>query len=108
VIRITRIPAYANSARDYKIYIDEECCGSIKENETIELSPDKGRRRIYAKIDWCRSNKLDIYVEDSVVELEVGAALSDKKVLLPLMDLIYVSFLKNRYLWIKEKEGNDI
>ena len=103
MIRITRIPAYANAARDYKIYIDEEYCGSIKDNETIELSTDKGRRIIYAKIDWCRSNKLDIYVGDSVLELEVGAALSDKKALLPLIDLFYVSFLKNRYLWIREK-----
>jgi len=41
------------------------------------------------------------------MELEVGAALSDKKVLLPLMDLIYVSFLKNRYLWIREKRDNE-
>ncbi len=105
MIRLTRENDYVDKIRAYKIYVDEVYLGDIGNNETREFVVDSGKHSIYAKIDWCRSNKLEFDSTGSVVELEVGSALGRGKFLIPFIGLIYITLLKNDYLWIKEKEN---
>ena len=103
MIRLTREKRISDKLRVYKIFIDEIYHGDIKSGETKDFDIDKGKHIIYAKIDWCRSNKLDITIDDSILELEVGPSLAGTKVWIPLIQFLYITFWKNKYLWIKEK-----
>lgn len=104
MIRITRQSRYFDKARNYKIFIDNNCYGTIADGETKEIFTGAGQHSIYLTIDWCRSNKLP-FVEsvNQVIELQCGNSMSGFKVLLPY---IYISFLKNRYLFIKFKDND--
>lgn len=91
--------AYADKLRKYKIILDDNYLGDIKEGEINSFEVKTGEHTIYLKIDWCRSNKLDFYVlENDVIEFECGTSLSGWKF---FINIIYITFLKNKYLWIK-------
>ena len=104
MIRVTRASAYVDRARAYKIYADDIYLGDIKQNETKEFYIEKGHYSLCAKIDWCRSNKLDIVVSDSVLDIEVGPSLRGATFWIPFIELVYITLKKNEYLWIKEKD----
>ena len=101
MIRITRGSAYINSARAYKIIINDIECGKIKINETKEFKVKNGSHTVRAKIDWCRSNEVHVEVNDSVVELEVGTSVTGWRI---LFVRLYITFLRNKYLFLREKE----
>ena len=105
MIRITRKRAYMSSFSSYKIYIDGIYRGKIEDGETEEFEVSNGKHIVYVKISWCRSNKLCITVNDSVVELEVGTSLTGWRILLIRL---YVTFWRYKYLWIREKEKLEI
>ena len=105
MIRIKRGISYADIVRRYKVFIDDTYCGDIKRNETKEFSVEKGHHSIYAEIDWCRSNTLIIEVNESVVDIEIGSSLAKGKSWIPFLGLIYITFKKNDYLWIKENDS---
>ena len=100
MIRITRSSAFRDVAYSYRIFIDGVECGEILRGETKEFAVDNGHHIVCAKIDWCRSNELSVDVNDSIVELEVGSSLEGWGFL--LMEY-YLSFGKNKYLWLKKK-----
>lgn len=101
MIRLTRGTSYSDKLRKYKIYIDDVYRGDIKINEVKEYEVDNGNHSIYAKIDWCRSNILNIDINNSKLELEVGSSLIGWRI---LFSIIYITFLKNNYLWIRKKD----
>ena len=91
MIRITRENSFADKLRAYKIFIDDEYRGDISKNEIKEFPLDNGIHVVYAKIDWCRSNKLSIDVNDSVVKLEVGSSLKGRKLWIPFIEIFYIT-----------------
>jgi len=97
-IRLTRRDTYADKIRAYKIFIDCVYHGDIKRNEIKEYEVSNGNHVICAKIDWCRSNELNVSVQDSVVEVEVGSSLTGWK---SWFSIIYITFLRHKYLWIR-------
>jgi hypothetical protein len=101
MIKLTRLGSYADKLRTYKIFIDGVYQGGIKANETTYFTVSKGKHIIYAKIDWCRSNKLQIDVEDTVLELEIGSSLEGYML---FFIILYITIFKNRYLWIRKKD----
>ena len=103
MIRLTRGNNYVDKIRAYKIFIDDIYCGNIKNNETKDFEVANGSHIIYAKIDWCRSNKFNIIVSDSMLELEIGPYIRGNTLWIPFAEALYVTFKKNEYLWIKEK-----
>ncbi|MCL2141713.1 MAG: hypothetical protein FWH46_02375 [Methanimicrococcus sp.] len=105
MIKLTRLGSNFDRLRTYKIFIDGVHQGGIKINETKHFTVKRGRHIIYAKIDWCRSNKLQIDVEDTVLELEVGSSLEDKPPGSFLM--LYITIFRNRYLWIRKKDDKN-
>ncbi len=64
-IIIKRLPAYGDSLRDYKIYIDDKKIGKIGEEETKEFDLPNGAHTIYAKIDWFKSQKIQFNLSDT-------------------------------------------
>ena len=99
MIRISRQTRYPDSLRSYKIYIDDIYCGDIKDGEIKELDIENGEHSIYLKIDWCRSKKLNFIVNSNeLLEFYCGNSMHGLKWLLVF---VYITFLKNCYLFIK-------
>ena len=105
MIRITRPSESHAVARGYKIFIDGTHWGNIKNGETkeFEIEIGNGSHFVYATIDWCRSKELLVEVNDSPVDLEVGARLTVRKSLIPGMFFLYMIIKRNDYLWIRKK-----
>ncbi|EPR74530.1 hypothetical protein ADIWIN_0430 [Winogradskyella psychrotolerans RS-3] len=59
-IRIERNSEWNNKAREIGIYIDGEKAGTIDDGKTQEFEVESGKHEIYAKIDWCRSQKIEL------------------------------------------------
>ncbi|MBL4933194.1 hypothetical protein [Clostridium paridis] len=98
MIRISRQSRYFDSLRNYKIYIDDIYCGDIKDNEVKELNIENGEHSILLKIDWCTSNKVTFIAKDNELkEFNCGNSMEGLKCLLVF---VYITFLKNNYLFI--------
>ena len=100
MIRVTRKKAYADMFRAYKIYIDGIHRGNVKRNATKEFEIEKGKHTVCAKLDWGGSNEICVDVNDSVVELEVGNAVSESK---KAFALERAFFTKDKWLFLREK-----
>jgi hypothetical protein len=99
MIRISRQERYFDSLRSYKIYIDNIYCGDIRNGEIKEFDIENGEHLIYLKIDWCRSKKSNFVVNNNeLLEFNCGNSMNGLKC---LFSLIYVTFLKNSYLFIQ-------
>ena len=88
---------------DYKTILDDNYLGPIKcgDSKSFDISP--GKHIIYLKVDWCRSNKIDFEVgENELIEFDCGNSMSGWRVLLTI---VYITFLKNKYLWLKIKRA---
>lgn len=56
--------------RAYDIFIDEKPHGKLKRGERVELPVPVGKHVVYMKIDWCRSDPVELEVTSGdVVEL---------------------------------------
>ena len=111
-IRITRGARLYNIFGAYDIYIDGAYRGKIKRKETKEFAvvpreftDERTRHTVCASAGRYESNSVYIDGNDSIVELEVGYALTGwKHWLLPYSE----SFIKKGdYLFLREKEAND-
>lgn len=105
MIKINRATGYVDKTRSYKVMVDEHQIGVINDGETKSFILPDGEHTIYLKIDWCRSNKLKFAIkEGETLEFDCGNALKGWKILL---DMLYVTILKNHYLWIKTKKEEE-
>lgn len=101
MLTISRDKTYRDKLRSYKIMIDGNCCDEIKCGEIKNINLDPGNHTIYLKIDWCRSNKIEFTIsENETVEFECGNSMNKWRILLAIL---YITFLKNKYLWIRKK-----
>lgn len=106
MLTISRDNVYRDKLRSYKIMIDGNCYDEIKCGEIKNINLDPGNHTIYLKIDWCRSNKIDFTIsENETVEFECGNSMNECRFIVPI---IYITFLKNKYLWIRKKQTNNI
>ena len=100
MIRITRVRPYSELIRSYKIFIDGAYRGEIKIGETKEFEVENGSHTVCAKIDWCRSNRLCVDVNDSIVDVEVGSSMRGWR---QLVWPVYATVLAHKYLWLRER-----
>ncbi|SEW39560.1 hypothetical protein [[Clostridium] fimetarium] len=101
MIRITRASEYVDSIRKYNVIVDGKNIGKIKDGMTEEFEIPTGEHTIYLKIDWCRSNKIFFdAVDNETLEFNCGNSIDKSKL---LKGFLYITFLKNNYLWIKAK-----
>ncbi|WP_281847631.1 hypothetical protein [Olleya namhaensis] len=59
-ISIQRHSEWNNKAREIGIYIDNKKVGVINDGDTQEYPTESGTHEVFAKIDWCRSQKIEI------------------------------------------------
>lgn len=73
IIRVQRSREYNNRMRDYKIFIDGKQVGTIANGETKDFETTLGQHIVTAKIDWCSSPDISVFVKDNLVTiLRVG------------------------------------
>ena len=99
MVIMKRACMYADSWRDYKIYVDEKVVEYISDGEVIVLDLPKGKHKMYLKLDWCRSNEIEFEVnEDDDVCIRCGNSLNRFQM---FFGLFYVLFRRNKYLYLK-------
>jgi hypothetical protein len=96
---IRRPNQYVDMARRYRIDVDGKSVVKIKRGEEMMLDVSVGEHRAVAKIDWCRSNFLDITIrEDEPTEIEVSANHVARKV---FGMIYYITFGRTEYLLLR-------
>jgi len=101
MIKIKRDSGYADRLRAYKIVVDGNVVGEIKNHQEIELDISHGKHELFLKIDWCRSNVVEFEWDgNGDIKFECGSNLRGLKILL---SILYITFLHSKYIWLKEK-----
>lgn len=102
---ISRIDAYADKLRSYKIIADKSVIAKIKNGETLEIDIDDfvGTKTLYLKIDWCRSNKIMINSDDKDIRLICGPSMMGNNIWIPFLAFYYITFGYYKYLWLKKR-----
>jgi len=99
MIKIQRDSGYADRLRAYKVVLDGEVIGEIRNGQLVEFDVAPGMHRLNIKIDWCRSNAVEFEMNNEVVEFECGSSLRGFKLLLAI---IYITLLSGQYLWLRK------
>ncbi|PIB25538.1 hypothetical protein [Maribacter sp. 4G9] len=138
-IRVERNSEWNNKARAIGIYIDGEKVGTINDGETQEYEVENGKHEIFAKIDWCRSPKIELNIAENETKTIKLSGFKYSKWILPallgimlfyylgkyalnidlnfliwilaigfLYPIYYITFGKNRYLILTEKEDKNV
>jgi hypothetical protein len=100
MIRLKRDSGFTDRLRAYKVILNGNAIGEIKNGEEREFNVASGRHQLYLKIDWCRSNIIDFETHGNLVEFECGSNLRGIKTLL---SIIYITVLRNQYIWLEQK-----
>jgi hypothetical protein len=91
-IIINRSSEYSNNLRSIGIYMNDKKIGDIADGESKEFEVEEGEYRLRAKIDWCRSNPIDVKINhDEILRFN----LSGRN---PFLALYYITFGKDQYL----------
>ncbi len=93
-IIIERNSEWNNKAREIGIYIDGEKVGIIDDGGTQEYEVEYGKHEVYTKIDWCRSQKIEVNTaENDITTLKLTGFKYGARIL-PIM----LGFLATYYL----------
>ena len=87
---------FQDKFRVYRILIDGQEVGSIGERQQVVIQMTPGRKNVQMKIDWCTSPQIEVNIPeegDAVVRCGPNAN--------PLLALLYISFLRKRYIWAR-------
>lgn len=95
-IEIKREGGFKDAVRAYKIELDGKEVGKINKGEQIGLDIEAGKHRLRLKIDWCGSPEVDFEIlQGQVLKFGCGNNVP------PFLDLIYITFRRNKYLWLR-------
>jgi hypothetical protein len=73
MLRIVRRSGYADGLRAYKIFVNGAHVGNIAPHAVLDLDIPNGPLTIQARVDWCRSQPLEIESTASDrIEVEVS------------------------------------
>lgn len=79
-ITIVRTSQYVNGMREYGIYLDGQKVNVISDGETKAIEVSDGSHEIYLKIDWYKSQKLNINLsEGQELKLKCGSKITGMK-----------------------------
>lgn len=65
IVRVERKPAWADIFRSYKIFLDRQMVGHIKEGMDCLFEVQPGYHEIYLTIDWCSSRHIFFVIAPS-------------------------------------------
>ena len=98
-IIIKRDKQYADSIRNYKIFLDGEKIYTISNGEEKEFQIGPGKHSIQLKIDWCKSNQIEFEIKDNQkLNFLCGSNLKGLNIFL---SLLYATIWRKKYLYIK-------
>jgi hypothetical protein len=96
---IKRSSQWTNKFRAIEIYLDEKKIGEIGDNEITKFDVEPGRHTIKAKIDWCRSNTLELHIENNQTKYIELSGYKFEKFIMPLILSVslFYSFFEKRF-----------
>ena len=74
-ITLHRSSAFRDAFRGYRIIIDGTEVGSLARGRTLELPVTDGQHRLYAQIDWQKSDEIVFNAGDAPLDFEVFSKL---------------------------------
>ena len=79
-LTIVRDSGYADRIRAYRVILDGQKIGEIRNGETKQFPIAPGRHRIALKVDWCGSKPVDFTVtETDNLAFQAKSNLRDRK-----------------------------
>jgi len=96
-IRVERNSEWNNKARAIGIYIDGEKVGTINDGETQEYEVENGKHEIFAKIDWCRSPKIELNISENETKTIKLSGFKYSKWILPALLGIMLFYYLGKY-----------
>lgn len=101
LVKIHREKQYADNLRAYEIFVNGAKAGEIRAGSSVSLPLENGASRIFLKIDWCRSNEIELNLRDAeTADLYCGNKAG------VILGIYYIVFAPDRYLWLKTDYGN--
>lgn len=100
-IEITRSSEYANRLRDIKIFIDNQHVGSLANGKTAAFEVPEGNHIIQAKIDWGRSNIINVELEEGEKKAFQLTSFAKHNPLGTLAAIYYTTIASDRYLHLE-------
>ena len=98
LIRIERGHHYTDALRAYRVFVDSEPRGVIKQGTAIDLPVADGRHEVLLKSDWARSPMLVVDVD-----AEHSALLECKPNRLMPLGALAVLFTPSKYIALTHK-----
>ncbi|GLQ96179.1 hypothetical protein [Dyella mobilis] len=100
VVELTVHRAYvpwADRMRNYRVVVDGKEVAQVANGASVTVQVSEGEHVVWLKIDWCRSPQLKFRaVPGQPLAVDCGANAE------PLLALLYISFLRHRYIWLSE------
>ena len=91
MLTIVRESSTVNGTRAYKVVLDGDVVGKVKNGETVEFELPPGQHTLHLKIDWCRSNIIEFNTVDGNETYTCGGRLEG---------LIPSIMMRNDYLFL--------
>jgi membrane protease YdiL (CAAX protease family) len=99
-VLLTRRSMLADSLKAYKVLVDGKEVAEIKDGQSISIPVSPGSHAIQLRLDQCGCQPAAFSVsERESVQFECGSTVAGWRI---LFALIYVTLLRNRYLWIRQ------
>lgn len=102
-LKIIRIDEFNNKYRKIKIVLDDKVIGKVANAETLEFDIAEGTHELYAKIDWCSSNRINLVASGGQTETFELSSFAQKGGFGFFSALYYITFAASRYLNLEQK-----
>ncbi len=104
-LRIKRIKAFADWLRAYKVVLDGEVVGQVRNGQQVEFDVAPGRHEVRLKIDWTGSNTVTFDAAQDPLDFECGSRFRGKDIF--IRGPAHVLAPAGDYLWLRRREGKE-
>lgn len=92
---------WRDRSRNYRIFVDGTEAAKVANGKEVGIPVLPGEHVVVLKIDWCKSNPIQVEVQPGKVNtLECGPNGT------PLLALLFITLLRNRYLWLRLSDNS--
>lgn len=92
---------WRDRARNYVVFIDGTEVAKVANGAEVRIPVLPGEHVVVLKIDWCKSNPVQVAVQPGKVStLECGPNSTS------LLALLYITLLSNRYIWLRPGDSS--
>lgn len=87
---------WQDRARSYRILVDGREVACVENDSSVKISVLPGTHSVRLQVDWCQSQEVSVEVKASE-SIELGCGPNST----PLLALLYVTFMRKNYLWLR-------